>query len=60
MINSEAINAARGFLGNMTLAVGNSHMAETILALLFGVKIYRGSHTSIAVLKLDIRLIQKT
>ena len=34
-------------------------MAETILALFFGVKIYSGSHTSIAFLKLDIRLKYK-
>ena len=58
-INNKTINAARGFVGNMTLVVCNSHMAETILALLFGVKIYSGSHTSIAFLKLDIRLKHK-
>lgn len=43
----------------MTLAVRNSHIAETILVLLFAVKIYSGSHTSIAVLKLDIKTDSK-
>ena len=59
IINNKTINAARGFLGNMTLVVRNSHLAETILVLLFAVKIYSGSHTSIAVLKLDIKTDSK-